>query len=62
MKYVEDNSYADPEKAARRANGNRAQAGGIWNRSQVRDRARLAMMRESGTYVKITPAGAELFA
>jgi hypothetical protein len=36
--------------------------GGIQRRSQIRDREGLAELHESGTFVKFTPAGADLFA
>ncbi|MDI4231475.1 hypothetical protein OZ411_01430 [Bradyrhizobium sp. Arg237L] len=87
MKFVEDNPYADPEKAARRlmelAHAIEPVQDGRIHIEKINypflslDKAKPAeygagikfaiergrlWMHESGTYVKITPAGAELFA
>jgi hypothetical protein len=64
MKYAEPRPYADPEKAARRIveiarSVEPVQDGRI--HVELIERGWLTM-HESGTYVRFTPAGADLFA
>jgi len=65
MKYAADRPYADPEAAARRlieiASTVEPVRDGRIHIAKAIERGWL-MMHESGTYVKFTPAGAELFA
>ncbi|WP_454628484.1 hypothetical protein [Bradyrhizobium cenepequi] len=64
MKYAKDRPYADPEKAARRIMELARAVESIQDgrRQKLAIKRGWLWMRESGTYVKITLEGAELFA